>query len=329
MLYRPAMKGSLPRLACAFAIAASCAVSAAPPAPAPPPDQDTSVVVEELLVVARYPGPALWTVKKGDAQVTVLGSLSPLPHMLEWKSPRLERALDGATLVLTPPNGRVNMFDALNLIFHGGDARLSGNRTLWTEITPDERARFDNLVSQIKGKPERYERLKPAIAGFLLLLDFRKGAGLAEAKPASTVERLAKDRHLRIQTYGRVKLPALFRAITHMDAEAERACFDAAIGQAEHDASQARPLATAWANGDLKTVRAGYRPTVLEKCISELPTLQAALEQAEAEAVAAIDEVLNHGGKAVAVVDLTLLQGRNGVLDRLKAEGAEITVPRD
>ncbi|MFX9181193.1 hypothetical protein ABTN76_20785, partial [Acinetobacter baumannii] len=73
--------------------------------------------------------------------------------------------------------------------------------------------------------------------------------------------------------------------------------------QAEHDASLARPLAQAWADGDLKAVRAGYRPSVLERCISELPTLQAAIDQAEDEAVAALNDLLNRGGKAVAVVD--------------------------
>jgi uncharacterized protein YbaP (TraB family) len=249
--------------------------------------------------------------------------------MLAWNTIRVERAMEGASLVLIPPNGRVNVFDALNILFHAGDTQLAGGRTLWDEITPQQRARFENLLAQINGKPDRYLHLKPAVAGFVLLSDFRKGAGLAEAKPGSTVEHLAKDRHIRVQSYGRVKLPALFHAVTHMDAAAERSCFDAAIAQAEHDASQGRSLADAWANGDLKAVRSGYRPTVLEKCISELPSLQAALDQAETEAVAAIDTVLNQGGKAVAVVDLTLLQGRNGVLDRLKAEGAEIAVPGD
>lgn len=305
-----------------------CALSEPPPAKTTL-DPDGSAVVQELEVYGRYPGPALWKVKKGEGEVTILGSLAPLPHMLEWKSPRLERALDAAQVVLAPPTGRVGILDALNVMFHGGDARLPGGRLLWDEITPDERARFENLLGQIGGKPDRYLHLKPAIAGFLLLSDFRRGAGLAEAKPVSTVEALAKTRHVRVRTFGRVKLPMLFHAVTHMDAAGEKACFDAAITQAEHDASQARPLAQAWADGDLKAVRAGYRPSVLERYVSEFPTLQAAIDQGEDEAVKAIDELLNSGGKAVAVVDLTLLQGRNGVLDRLKTEGAEITVPRE
>lgn len=305
-----------------------CALSEPPPARTTI-DPDGSAVVQELEVYGRYPGPALWKVKKGAGEVVILGSLSPLPHMLEWRSPRLERALDQAEVVLAPPTGRVGIFDALNVLFHGGDARLPGSRTLWDEITPEERARFENLMSQIGGKPERYIHLKPAIAGFVLLSDFRKGAGLAEAKPATTVEAMAKARHVRVRTFGRVKLPMLFHAVTHMDAGGETACLEAALTQAEHDASRARPLAQAWADGDLKTVRAGYRPSLLERCVTELPTVQAAIDQAEDDAVAAVNELLNKGSKAVAVVDLTLLQGRDGVLDRLKAEGAEITVPRE
>lgn len=271
----------------------------------------------------------MWTVTRGGGQVTVLGSLSPLPHMLEWNTNRLERMLDGAEVLLAPPTGRVSAFDALNILFHAGDARLPGGRTLWDEITPEQRVRFENLLGQIKGKPDRYLHLKPAIAGFLLLSDFRRGAGLAEAKPTSTVERIAKAKGVKVRTIGQVKLPGLYRAVTHMDPSGERACFDAALTQTERDASQGRILADAWANHDLKTLRAGYRPTLLDKCFTELPTLQAAIERGEQEAVVAIQEVLAHGGKGVALIDLTLLQRKDGVLDRLRAAGATIAVPSD
>ena len=42
-----------------------------------------------------------------------------------------------------------------------------------------------------------------------------------------------------------------------------------------------------------------------------------------------IHAALNRPGRSVAVIDLTFLLRRNGVLDRLKAEGDQVTVPTD
>ena len=41
----------------------------------------------------------------------------------------------------------------------------------------------------------------------------------------------------------------------------------------------------------------------------------------------AINDALSRPGKTVALIDLQYLDQRNGVLDRLKTKGAEITVP--
>ena len=63
--------------------------------------------VEELLVVARAPGPAIWLVEKGGGKLYVVGAATPLPHQLAWKSPRLERALGQADVLLIPPKASV------------------------------------------------------------------------------------------------------------------------------------------------------------------------------------------------------------------------------
>lgn len=298
-----------------------------PPAPL---DPNESAVVQALdvVVVGRRPGPALWRVKRGDAEVVVLGGLSPLPHMLQWDTQRVERAMDGARVVILPPTGRLGALDLVYMLFHQGELKLPPGQSLWDRLTPDQRRRFDNLRLQAKTEPKRYERLKPAIAAFNLLADFEKAAGLSSAKPGSTVKALAEAHHVPTRASGGIQVGQFFRAIVAMDPAAERACTDAALAEADRAASMARPLADAWAVGDLKTVRADYLPTGFDRCLAG-SGLQGFFDKQIRDSTASIDAALAKGGKTVAVVDIRLLLSADGVLDRLKAEGAEISLPPD
>src|SRR6478609_1658081 len=100
-----ALRRSLGFLPLALALAAApCATGLAQVAlqPAPPPaaaqpaaaDPD-SVLVEELVVVARDKGPAWWTVSNGASTVYVLGAPSLAPKRTPWDTLTLERRLKG------------------------------------------------------------------------------------------------------------------------------------------------------------------------------------------------------------------------------------------
>lgn len=323
------MKGrrfALLALAPLMGLTVGAAAQVTPPAAV---DPDESRVVQELEVVARYPGPALWTVRRGSGQVVVLGGLSPLPHLLQWNTHRLERAMEGADVVLLPPTGRLGPLDLVYVLFHAGDLQLPGKATLWDQIGPERSKRFDDFRTQAKTEAKRYARLKPAIAGLLLEADFLKAAGLASAKPGSTVKELAEAHRIRTRPEGGIPVAEVFRAAVKMDADANRACLDASLDQLAYDASRARPMAEAWANGDLRTVKTGLSAEATERCVAGVPGLKAFVDKAARDAVSSIDAALNRGGKSVAVIDLRLLLKADGVLDQLKAKGASIDVPRD
>ena len=302
------------------------ASGAAPSVPVADPNE--SAVVQELEVIGRYAGPPQWTVRRGDAQVVVLGALSPLPHTLEWNTHRFERALDRARLVILPPNGRVGVLDAAYILFHQGDLRLPSGQTLWDRLSPEERRRFDALRTAARTEPKRYEHLKPAIAGMILDADFEKAAGLSAAKPGSTVKRMAEARQIRTEVEG-LPAVALFRAATRMDEGGSHACFLAFLADAERNRDHGPALAGAWADGDLPAVKAGYLPSADEQCLAGAPGLGAFVEKLTRDAKAQIDAALAKGGKTVAVIDLRVLLHADGVLDRLKADGATIDVPME
>ena len=76
---------------------ALCADPSLAPAPATTPDQ-----LQELVVTGERTGPGLWHVHKGAAHVWILGSISPLPRGITWRSTQVERLLASTNEVLVP-----------------------------------------------------------------------------------------------------------------------------------------------------------------------------------------------------------------------------------
>jgi hypothetical protein len=294
-----------------------------------PADVDLgSPVVEELEVVARLPGPALWRARRGEAEVVILGGVTPLPHSLAWDTTRVDHALDGARQLLLPPRPKVGVLDVAGLAL-GGLGRFKDKATLADGLDEPLRVRFEAARAAARKDAKRYEKWKPQVAGFLLVSDFRNAAGLSSAKPGSTVTKLAKARKVPVRYVGEFRLLPLAKEAAKLDQRSAVACLADAVSQVETEAREMQPLAAAWAAGDLRGVRAHYSPPALERCMQQAPSINALVEQGTAQGVEAILQALAQPGRTVAVVDLNYLLRPNGVLDRLKARGVAIDVPRE
>jgi uncharacterized protein YbaP (TraB family) len=298
----------------------------------PPPWAQTkpsgeSQMVAELEVVKRLPGPALWRVTRGGSEVIILGSLQPLPHLLAWDTSRIENALDGANALLVPPEPKAGVMDVVGFVFNRGALELHG-KTLQTVLPPPEQARFQRLMTTIHASPEHYEHWKPAIAGFVLIGDWRKAVGLSDAKPISTVVKLAQAEHVPIRHVGDFAAAPLVKTIAGLSDAASLACFDAALDDIDREAAHAPAAAKAWANADLKAVGQAYSVSVFERCLMQSPSVQNLVARDTALGVQEIEEALTHPGKTVAIIDLSFLIPPGGILDQLKAKGETITVPK-
>ncbi|MHB8287064.1 MAG: TraB/GumN family protein [Caulobacteraceae bacterium] len=310
----------------AFALAQSSPWAGAPPWAAAQP-QGESTVVQELLVTKHLPGPALWRVSRGESEVVILGGLTPLPHMLVWDTGRVAHALDGANALLMPPRPKVGFFDGLTFLMNKGSLQLPHGKTLETALPPAERARFLNLMRIIHAKPDTYERWKPAVAGLILIGDYRRAAGLSDGKPGTTVEKLAQADHVPVRYVGDFQAAPYVKTIAGLSDAANIACFHAAMDDIDQESAHAPATAHAWANADLKTVGKTYTVSVFERCLMQVPSLQGLVDRGTAQGVSVIEDALSHQGKSVAVIDLNFLLRPNGVLDRLKAKGDEISLP--
>jgi uncharacterized protein YbaP (TraB family) len=292
------------------------------------PTDPGSAVVEELQVVARPPGPALWLVEKGGAKLYVVGSAPPLPHQLKWDSPRLNRAMDQASLVLVPPEASVGPLQVTKFFLTGGGGvRQPFGKKLENRLPPDLLARFVNAREQAQRTAVPYKDWKPAVAGFVLLSDFRQAAGLSEAKPVSTIERMAKAKGVKVKAMSQYRLGPILSSAGKLSDEANLACLRDALTELEYDAQHNTTIGTDWANGDLASVRARYSASAAQRCVMRAPGGPGLLGQQIGQSADALNEALNRPGVTIAVVDLAFLLPANGVLDRLKASGATITSP--
>jgi hypothetical protein len=301
--------------------------AALPAAASPPPPPDESAVVQELEVIGRRPGPALWRVSRGGSQVVIVGGLSPLPHSLQWNTTRVQQALDTATVLLLPPDKpHVGFFGGVGMLLGLGALRPP-HGDMDAGLPPELRARYDQTINRFHLDPKRYRKWKPAVAGLLLVADFRRAAGLSTEKPNTTIARMARSARVQVVTVGAVEAKPLFDAAARMSELQNQACLAAALDDVAEEAAHARPAAEAWASGDLRGVRANTSAPLLDKCLLQLPSVQSVVEKGTKEAVTSIDKALGRPGHSVAVIDLTFLLRPNGVLDRLKAQGAEIALP--
>ncbi|PLR18648.1 TraB/GumN family protein [Caulobacter zeae] len=321
---RLARLAALTALALAFAVP----VAAQTPTVELQPADPGSAVVEELFVVARPPGPALWLVEKNGAKLYVLGSAAPLPHQLKWDSPRLNRALDQASLVLVPPEASVGPMQVTKFFLTGGGGVRQGfGKKLEDQLPPDLKDRFVKARTQARRTAIPYKDWKPAVAGFIVLSDFRQAAGLSEAKPVSTIERMAKAKGVKVKAMSQYRLGPVLGAAGKLSEEANLACLRDALNEIDYEAPRWNTLGTDWANGDIASVRARYSSSAAQRCLLRAPGGAGLLNEQIGQSAKALSEALERPGVTVAVVDLAFLLPGNGVLDRLKAGGATVTSP--
>jgi len=311
------------------ALAQTTPLTTPPTVASPAESEGDSVVVSELIVNAPLLGPALWKAARGNSEVFILGGTTPLPHTQTWDTGRLDRALGQSSVLLVPPSGRIPALEAAGFALRALAVRQPLGRSLEPGLPPALRDRFVAEQTSLGLGPKAYAGWKPAAAGFLLLGDFRRKMGLSNEKPASTVVHLADARHVRVKRIVDYHLGALFSSLTRLTKDQQYACLTDELDAMDFERAHAREAAQAWARGDLAGARAGASGPILDRCAGLLSSYGAVLEQGTADFTAAIEDSLDHPGKAVAVIDLRYLLRANGVLDRLKASGATITVPKE
>lgn len=315
------LKRLLP-LALAVGLVAAPAAAQAPAAP-PVLDDPDGVLVEELVVRGRLPGPAWWRVTDADTTVYVLGVPSLAPKRMEWDRAIFERRLQGANVVILPfvnvrakPVGSVGT--AINLL------RLRSGGPFEARLDPATRARFVAVRTGLGHDAKHYPTSNPLAAGVQLAIDYRDRNELTNMDPAKLVRLLAQRKRVKVVEKSYDLGPQL-GGIIRTPAATGRICFDEVLAQAEAGPGVTRSAARAWAVGDVEGALANER--TYERCLAVITGGRTYDERTKADTATAIAGALKQPGHAIVLVPLRPLLAQNGVLDRLRSQGFTVKTP--
>ena len=132
--------------------------------PAPPPQQ-----LDEIEVSGERTGPGLWHVHHGDAQLWILGSMSPLPKGITWRSKQVEQVLGSTSQVLVQKPFDIGVARIVWLLLTERSLfLLRGGKRLKDVMPADMHTRFAAQRAKYTDDPTKWERFRPLIAAAFL-----------------------------------------------------------------------------------------------------------------------------------------------------------------
>ena len=279
-------------------------------------------IVAELVIQAKAPGPAWWTVSDEDSTVYILGvGEDPLPPGVTWDRRAVDRRLKGANslIVATRVNLKGGLKDVPALLRMRKQMR---SKTPLEATLPEPlRARFVAQRTRIGQPAGKYADWKPFLAGLQILDDSRKGQ--RGAPVVDTVIKAAKRQRAKVVQPASYKaMPVLQAAMASLTPQVHEQCLDLALRDAEAPAGRTVAAARGWARGDVAA--ALTEPRNVERCLLMMGGGAELWRRVNADNAKAIAAALDKPGHSVAVVHLRALLAEGGIAQLLEAKGLEV-----
>lgn len=327
----------------AFALAAlSCfGVTAQTASPSPLPA--AAVNLAPVVVSGSLPGPALWKVSKGGHVMWVLGTTSPLPRGMRWKSAKVEKLIASSQEVLQPPSvsigAQAGFWGQLWLIPSIiGLKKLPKGETLQQVLSPE-------LYSRWQVQRKKYlgwfsgNRLRPMFAGEKLYDAAVKHSGLTNDNVVeSIVDAAAKRDKVPLVDTGYffvVKDPHGAARKFKQSAVEDQACLSDTLDAIEHNLAQATARANAWATGDLQAlskVLPGRQDSVCLAKFGNTPFAKSIgvtgiSEHVRQAWIKTAKDALSKYPQTMALLPMKLILPASGYLQALQADGYVVESP--
>ncbi len=293
---------------------------AAPPQAAPADDWGAT----EITVVAKFPGPALWRVKKGDAEVYILGGLPVMLKRFDWDRGRISRILDTANVLLVSPKARAGPIAFTEWQFVKGTGPFSN---LYAQLPPAMADHFRAIATANGIDPKTYAHDTPVYAVMKLRDAVYEKHGLSTRDPEKMLIFMARDRKTAMKPIASYSAAGLIGKMGGMPKDARVQCVADTLNEIDFALGHAAAASQAWARADLNAARANSPNSATLACLEGASSTRTLLDQATEDAVKAVDDALAKPGKSVVTFPLSVLLRPNGALDQLRAQGAEVSVP--
>lgn len=304
---------------------------------ATPVGSATEAEIEEVTIVGEAAGPGLWKVRNGDNTLYILGTLSPLPKKMAWRSREVESVLSRAKQVIparSDVDADIGPIKAVQLYLQYRKLRGNEDKQTLEQVLPaDLYQRFEGLRQKYAPRERDMLQRRPLLAAGELWSEALSRSGLTGRNDVSRkVEKLAKLSKVPIV------LPKIFiddpkgalAEVGLISRDSEVACMRSTLGRMESDLDSARRRAEAWAVGDIEALRSRASSDQQEACWSALqqsPKIAAIRQQFEDEWFKLAVKAVETHDVALAVVPISELFGRNGVIARMRARGYSVDDP--
>jgi uncharacterized protein YbaP (TraB family) len=289
-------------------------------------------VLDEMVVTSERTGPGLWHVHRGAGQLWILGSMSPLPRGITWRSKQVEQILDGANQVLVQKPFDIGIARILWLLITERSVLMVGGGKRLKDVLPaDLHARFAVQRAKFTTEPNKWERFRPLIAAAFLQQDAFHSVGLSgRLDIGASMRTLAKKHHVPVVEIKIAGVSDVLDVLKTLPPATENACVEASLVTTETGLPRLVERAQAWANGNVELIEKLPEPAEVDAC-------RAALDSASGSAdlislmrrtwLSVLEKSLQSGEVSVAVVNIDLLLEKGGLLDELRAKGYEVEAP--
>lgn len=243
-------------------------------------DTATAARAMEMVEVAGLqPGPSLWRISKGDHELWILGTLSPVPKRMHWDASDLDAVIRESQQVLLAPavnvTSKLGFFAQLALVPKLFSLRKNpGKETLPEVLPPEVYRRWQALSKRYFRATRGLEKRRPIFVAQELFNEAIDDAGLrADNGVSARVTKIAKKAKVMVDApmvVVEVKdmkgLVAEFEDTTLDDV----ACLDQTMTHVENDLDTMRRRANAWAVGDVDALRAMRYTDSYDACLRSL-----------------------------------------------------------
>ncbi|HZE44243.1 MAG TPA: TraB/GumN family protein [Steroidobacteraceae bacterium] len=309
----------------AASLLAGCFAAAACRADQPP-------ALDEIVVTAERAGPGMWHVHRGAANVWILGSISPLPRDITWRSKQVESVLESTSQVLVQKPLEISIPRILWMLIADRKYLMVGKgKKLRDVLPPDLYRRFAAQRSNVGEDADKWERYRPIIAVAFLQRDAFHQVNLSMRLDLGAALRvLAKKHGVRVEEIKVAGVSDMLEALKTMPAATERTCVEASLTTIESGLPRLVDRAQAWAVGNVERIENLPELKDVDACRTALDAGKGALDvigRIRQTWLENIEKYLRSAGTTIAVVNLDMLLERGGLLDELRAKGYEVDPP--
>lgn len=300
-----------------------------------------------VVVTGRQPGPGLWRVSKGEHELYILGTLSPLPANMEWETREVEEVIARSQEVIRPPYitvgsdvSKLRMLTLLPSLI--GIRDNPGGKTLKQVLPADVYTRWQAYKAQFLPDNRKVEKMRPVLAAAELYKAAIKRSGMSMDDAVMPMVSAAIKQHNPKVTVPKVELKIndvkeirstirQFKASQIEDLQCMSRTLDV-IGQ---DLETMRRRANAWAGGDIDALQAlpvsdqysACMDAIGESAIGRKLGLGDMQEQVRRLWLEKAEAALASNATTFAVLPLSSMLERNGLLQRLRDKGYEVEAP--